>query len=144
MFIFLVLISFLILGNANNAYSEQPIPYATLTGKVTTQAHSPIPGVKVTLKPRAYGYGTQDYTATTDRNGKYEIQNIKRYVYSSGSLPKWVTYSVSTEIPAAYTGPSFDFTTSTKRTQNIKLPMSRQALKQYLKTLDKKTKKTKF
>ncbi len=58
-----------------------------------------IAGAQVTIRPSAYGYGTQDYATTTGPNGDYVIRNIKRYTYSSGPLPKPVKYSVNVSAP---------------------------------------------
>jgi len=71
-----------------------------LTGRVfDLGSNAGIAGAQVTVKPSAYGYGTKDYTATTGPNGDYVIRNIKRYVYSSGPLPKPVKYSITVSAP---------------------------------------------
>ena len=77
----------------------------------------------VTLKPTAYAYGTRDYVVTSDINGKYDIKQISRYVYSSGSAPKWVSYYLSVSAPGYdnYTGSTFDFQNSTTIKIDIKL-----------------------
>jgi subtilisin family serine protease len=55
----------------------------------------PLEGVRVILKPTSYGYGLKDYRMVTDRAGRYKIEDIRGYIYSSGGLPHWVDYYIS-------------------------------------------------
>ena len=57
--------------------------------------HESIVGATVTLKPHAYGYGTHDYTTTTDESGNYEVANVITHVQSSGGYITWIRYTVS-------------------------------------------------
>jgi len=71
-----------------------------LTGRVfNVDTNTRIANAQVTLKPSAYFYGARDYTTTTGPNGDFVIRGIRRYVYSSGPLPKPVKYSINVYVP---------------------------------------------
>ena len=64
-----------------------------IKGKVCNALTSaPLSGVTVTLKPHAYGYGTHDYTTTTDENGDYRVDSMIGHVQSSGGTVTWIKY----------------------------------------------------
>ncbi|MBU4377412.1 MAG: carboxypeptidase-like regulatory domain-containing protein [Candidatus Omnitrophica bacterium] len=59
---------------------------------------TPLSGVTVTIKPMAYGYGTHDYTDTTDENGGYRVDDLIAYVQSSGGTVTWISYTVHVSV----------------------------------------------
>ena len=82
------------------AQSQTPPPLdAELSGRVYNEWRRPLGGILVTLKPTAYAYGTQDYPVVSNPNGRFDIKQIKRYVYSSGSAPKYVNYYIFVSVP---------------------------------------------
>ncbi len=100
-----------------------PALYAQLKGTVRNDQGRPVGGIAVTLKPTVYAYGAHNYIAVSDLSGRYEIKNIARYVYSSGSAPKWVDYYISVSSPgyADYVSNVINFQNSTSIKMDIKL-----------------------
>ncbi len=56
---------------------------------------TPLAGATITIKPSAYGYGTHDYTTTTDANGNYNVADVIRDTSTSGGAITWVKYTVT-------------------------------------------------
>lgn len=77
----------------SNCITLTPIS-GTLNGRVLDGAtDGPLSGITVTLKPREYFYGGQDYTASTDSSGNYEITGILKYYYGTGG-PSPIPYRI--------------------------------------------------
>jgi hypothetical protein len=120
---FSLMIGLALLFASSTTSNAAPELYGEVHGKIIHQGAKPKEGISITLKPTAYGYGTHDYRTVTDTNGKYVINNVVRYVYSSGSAPKWVNYYLSISAPGynSYTGSPFNLEAEQSVEQDIKL-----------------------
>ncbi|MEI7997955.1 MAG: carboxypeptidase-like regulatory domain-containing protein [Candidatus Omnitrophota bacterium] len=102
---------------------EKKQTYSQLSGQVFNEWRKPLGGVAVILTAVANGYSTNSYTGMSDVNGKYRINTIPRYIYSSGPDPKVVDYYLTVNYPGykQYTSETFNFQDSLKENQNILL-----------------------
>ena len=121
-------------GSSRYNVSLKSTSAAEIKGAITDQAGKKLSGITVVLKSTDYGYGTKDYTVVTDANGNYDLTDVLAYVYSSGSVPKWVAYNLY--INAAgyknYTSSLLDFKTKRVLTQNATLTYAGQSYEGYV------------